>query len=314
MMSNLFMRFSFFKKPETVVIGIHGLFNKPPKYLLRRWWITAIREGFERAGLHHHPFAFELVYWAHHAYSRPLDIRERREGHPQFVDEPYIPSSKTTVTLKMKYLTLLIRPIMRKALDMLFFTSEAPRKSTAIVDNIVAQTLPDLVRYYENKRVFSRRKGIRDILRSELRSVLKRYSGSRILIISHSMGSIIAFDVLSDDRLDIDTFVTVGSPLGLPYVRREFARERRLSISKKKTIHSPKSVRNAWYNLADPKDMVAFNAHITGNYSKNRRGVAPQDISVRNDYICNKHENHHNICGYLRTPEMVRIIHDFFTR
>jgi hypothetical protein len=309
------MRFSFFKKPDLVIIGIHGLSNKPPRYLLRKWWIAAIREGFERTGLHHHSFAFELVYWAHHAYSRPLDIRERREGHPHFIDEPYIPSSKTIVAWKMKYLTMFIRPIVRKALDMLFFTSKTPKESTLIAENILAQTFPDLDRYYANKRVFSRRKGIRDILRSELRSVLKRYSSSRILLIAHSMGSIIAFDVLSDDRFDIDTFVTVGSPLGLPYVRREFAREHRLSISKKKkTIHSPKSVRNAWYNLADPKDMVAFNAHITDNYSKNRHGVAPQDISVHNDYVCSKHENHHNICGYLRTQEMIRIIHDFLIR
>ena len=46
-----------------VIIGIHGLGNKPQKNLLEEWWKAAINEGFNLAGIltnmHH------SVLWFH---------------------------------------------------------------------------------------------------------------------------------------------------------------------------------------------------------------------------------------------------------
>ena len=36
---------------KTVLIGIHGLRNKPPKDTLADWWKTSIIEGFTIVGL-----------------------------------------------------------------------------------------------------------------------------------------------------------------------------------------------------------------------------------------------------------------------
>ncbi len=308
------MSFPLFTKPEYVVIGIHGLQNKPPKRLLRKWWIAAIKEGFERAGYPFRPFAFELVYWAHHLYSKPLSLREKRAGHPRFLDEPYIPSDQKKGKPKRKSLPFFLRPFVKKTLDTVFLGSRMQKEVDVIAENLLAQSFPDLALYYTNERVFSKKIGIRDLLRAELRSVIEKYPNSKILLIAHSMGSIITFDVLSDNLYTIDTLVTVGSPVGLPLVRKRFAQERNILISDKDMIHTPESIRKGWFNLADTKDMVAFDSYIADNYSKNSFDVAPNDKHVFNDYVYNNCENHHNILGYLRTPEMTKILHDFIVQ
>ena len=48
----------------SVVIGIHGLKNKPEKNLLTRWWVMSLQEGLQRNFGLASPLAFELVYWA----------------------------------------------------------------------------------------------------------------------------------------------------------------------------------------------------------------------------------------------------------
>ena len=41
-----------------------------------------------------------------------------------------------------------------------------------------------------------------------------------MLVITHSMGSIITYDVLvhSENNIKIDSLVTMGSPLGIPFM------------------------------------------------------------------------------------------------
>ena len=58
---------------KNVIIGIHGLKNKPPKELLEKWWKTSISDGLNNIGQHDIEFQFELVYWADLEYSKPLD-------------------------------------------------------------------------------------------------------------------------------------------------------------------------------------------------------------------------------------------------
>jgi len=56
-----------------VIIGIHGLGNKPPKYLLQRWWKDAMIEGLNSSDIQQSLPKFELVYWADILYEKPLN-------------------------------------------------------------------------------------------------------------------------------------------------------------------------------------------------------------------------------------------------
>ena len=60
-----------------VIIGIHGLGNKPPLHILKKWWEMSLEDGLK--GINH-PFPmndFHLVYWANFIYSEPLDLQEK---------------------------------------------------------------------------------------------------------------------------------------------------------------------------------------------------------------------------------------------
>ncbi|RQW04342.1 MAG: hypothetical protein EH225_06015, partial [Calditrichaeota bacterium] len=75
-----------------VIIGIHGLGNKPPEWILRDWWLQSIREGLVHIG---HPgifFQFHLVYWADVFHPIPLDVRETDHKSPKYIEFPYVPA------------------------------------------------------------------------------------------------------------------------------------------------------------------------------------------------------------------------------
>ena len=70
---------------KKVIIGVHGLDNKPEPAVLREWWKAAIDEGLARHSASRKPkFRFEMVYWADLLYPQPLD--------PASVAEPYVPA------------------------------------------------------------------------------------------------------------------------------------------------------------------------------------------------------------------------------
>src|SRR2546425_234591 len=91
------------------------------------------------------------------------------------------------------------------------------------IEKLLGVSFADLAAYYATE---NDRRGIRD----RLSSVLARHRDKKILLIAHSMGSIIAYDVLREHErsnpVTVQHLVTIGSPLGLPivtfHVRREF--------------------------------------------------------------------------------------------
>ena len=74
---------------KKIIIGIHGLKNKPPRKILESWWKKSILEGFQNHGLPKLDFQFELVYWADLEYSKSLDPKVTDPKDPLFIEHPY---------------------------------------------------------------------------------------------------------------------------------------------------------------------------------------------------------------------------------
>ena len=56
-----------------VIIGIHGLKNKPEADILEDWWKTSIDEGLSRhCGGRKFKVRFEMVYWADLLYGEAI--------------------------------------------------------------------------------------------------------------------------------------------------------------------------------------------------------------------------------------------------
>jgi len=152
----------------------------------------------------------------------------------------------------------------------------------------------------------------------ELAKEVKKQQGKRIMLIAHSMGSIIAYDVLrnlgklnrkSKSNYQISQFITIGSPLGLAHVKKKVYEERSYS---KIRLRTPTIVSERWVNYADRKDFVALDTHLHDDYGPNRKEIIVEDDIILNDYVSLKGDsNHHKSYGYLRTPEISEHIDAF---
>lgn len=296
---------------KPILIGIHGLGNKPPRELLEGWWRNAIEEGLSRYGKRQAIPEFELVYWADILYDKPLDPDEKDPESPYFLDEPYLPApadfepEESPVWQK-------ILDFLEPQLDKLFLNDDYSINYQGLSDAIIHRYFKDLDVYYtttcqlENQEICQTRHLIRD----RLQQALEKHQHRPITLIAHSMGSIIAYDVLTFrvPELKIDNLVTIGSPLGFPVVQGKIAaewHEKRLLPPRLKT---PPGVTKQWYNLANLKDKVALIYQLGKNFETNWRGVAPEDLVVQNDYSAFGEPNHHKSFGYLRCREMTDIL------
>jgi hypothetical protein len=89
--------------PGRVIIGIHGLANKPPADEKSRWWKTALAEGLTRnEGLADPDFSFEFVYWADLRYETPLSEDDNREPYRPYDGEGPLPAGDEAPTVTAK--------------------------------------------------------------------------------------------------------------------------------------------------------------------------------------------------------------------
>jgi len=299
---------------KKVIIGVHGLGNKPPKYLLKKWWKDAINEGFKKNGIKNNFPEFELVYWADILHDKPLDKWEKNKDSSYFLDEPYLKSSNTFVpedySRRQKFVNFI-----SSQLNKLFLNEDKTLNYGFISDFILHNFFKDLEVYYieECRNEYDEKCKAKDLIRNRFIEVLKKYEGWDILIVSHSMGSIITFDVLTFliPELKINTLITIGSPLGLPVVISKIAAEHKKHPNGHKYMATPPGVVRNWFNMADIRDKVALNYKLNDDFDSNELGVSPVDFLVVNDYAVGKESNPHKSFGYLRTPEMSKMLDEF---
>ena len=279
---------------QSIIIGIHGLSNKPSKAVLEGWWSNALTEGLVRNQNGVPPFSFSLVYWA--------DIRNKTPISSEEDDEPYI-KSPGNAALRRYDPQLLdkARAVAQKWGGRMLDKEKELIGLGSNVEKLLGVKFDDLAEYYAKE-------GIREDMRSRLKNVLEQHRDKKILLIAHSMGTIIAYDVLralekSQGTPQIEHFVTLGSPLGLPLVvqkiREEFGnRQTPLNVLR-------------WTNFADPGDKVALDCNLADDFQSSR-DVIVRDTLVYNNYVSLMGKaNNHKIYGYLRCPELSEAVNEF---
>ena len=282
----------------SVIIGIHGLANKPPLEEKRKWWKAAIVEGLDRNhGCTPGELAFEFVYWADLRYDEPIDPLEYDE--PYYVDEGHGPFPRHEASEDHRLANKAVEAVY-KGIDWI----ETKTGVTPVDDMILEYGFDDLWHYY-SETAFAQQ------VRGRLIERLKRHFDHRILLVAHSMGSIIAYDALRMlerelPSLKVDRLVTLGSPLGLAAARMKIA-------SENGETRIPNNLSN-WLNLADPRDLAAVAGDLNVEYEPNDFELQIKDIAVTNNYLRKKGtDRYHNTYGYLRTPEFSEIVRDYIT-
>jgi hypothetical protein len=296
-----------------IILGIHGLGNKPPKLLLAKWWRAAMEEGLRAIGHPRRLRQFRLVYWADFLHPKPLDPEVRDKKNPLYIDTPYVPAG--AVREPKPSISTKVLNYLERQLHKIILKEDLSLDYAAVTDIIIRRYFKDLDIYY-SKQCRDRKNNMcqaREVIRDDLARVLRKYKKKDILLIAHSMGSIIAYDVLTQSVPDIriHTLVTMGSPLGLQVVLKKILLEQRKKLPKNLIAQTPENIEETWYNFADYQDKVATKYNLGDDYKENSRHVRAIDILIHNDYAYDGKRNPHSVYGYLRTPEVARVIYNF---
>ena len=117
------------------------------------------------------------------------------------------------------------------------------------------------------------------------------------------------YEATQQPGLEVPYFVTIGAPLGLPYVKKQIIKERDYS----QEVRTPSIVTKSWVNFTDKRDLVAADAHLSDDYLANKKRILVKDDLVFNDYEKPNGTglNYHKSYGYLRTPEFSEHIYHF---
>jgi len=174
-------------------------------------------------------------------------------------------------------------------------------------------TAAEINRYFKNKKNIAC--DVREQLKQELRPILN--TTDKILVIAHSMGSIIAYDTLWElSHLErhpnkIDLFLTIGSPLGMNYVQRRLMGNP--YTGKKKY---PTNIKH-WVNISSTGDITALGHIFANDFSEMRTLKLIDSIDDHCEGIFNFFHNEdglncHRSYGYLVNPAIGKVIADWW--
>jgi predicted phosphodiesterase len=315
---------------------IHGIENKPSAERLKELWCEALAAdgGLNLAEL---GVTVSMVYWADVLYESPLTeaILEMLGGvaaeslveslaespgsvvpapTPEIVQDLGAAASESSEKARFlagvagKFSIAWMRMSAGTASPAEFGgIEERIPLPWAVKEPLMANLLRDVHHYLFNEE-FSPRPGVSFRVRDEIRrrfvDVLRRASpvDGRHVVVSHSMGTVIAYDCLLrvEDCPKIDGLMTVGSPLGLDEIQDQMAPEwsRRNGFPGRK-------LDGEWVNVYDRLDPVAgFDPNLANDFRRNGERVVT-DISEPNHGWWR-----HDIAKYLRGPKLRKSLAD----
>ena len=300
---------------EKIIIAIHGLANKPPEEELRNGWKSSIDEGLAHLEKGpYKPYIFELVYWAKYLYANPLHRMDHFDFDPLYNKQPYKEAEPGAIQRYNDRFLDEVRGVVGDFIDNGLDWVRENLGVTGLGDFLLRNKIKDLQYYWDTSRQLMDddkvKKPAAEVLQGSLRRAILKYADANkyeIMIIAHSMGTIISYDVLRDlgkefENLTVPYYITIGSPLGLPLIKSKIKRDRWDN-----KVRTPTAVTKGWLNFSDKRDPVAIDSHLRDDYGMNKHKVQVEDDLVSNDYP----GNHHKSYGYLRTPELSKAVAAF---
>lgn len=176
-------------------------------------------------------------------------------------------------------------PILRAALQLI-------GRKTGVPDVVIEKFLDDVAYYLELPQM---RDTVLNVMKNELTT--KFPSGTELVVVGHSLGTIVAYDLLTwlPDEYPVRQFVTAGSPLGLPVVQRHLLGA---SGGPKPKVPARVPVRaGGWLNAYDVLDVVALLHPLAGQFAEARTGQVTDERT-------HNPGNAHSITDYLSDPDV----------
>jgi len=298
---------------QPLIIYIPGLLPKPQPDLHREGLLRCIIAGLRRIdvavadAVEANPGNFELVSWTFEFYGDHRDYELDRSAIDAVIEQPEASARDIAeASAWSRRLTLWIYALG----DMLPF----------LIPHLASERmevhLRDLKRYERN------REAIADRIKRQLKVPLLAASGSQrpVLLIAHSMGSIIAYDSLWElshehgNPVDVDLLLTMGSPLG-----QRFMQKRIRGHDKNGRERYPHNI-HQWTNLTAVGDLTAIDPWLGKDFAEMLElGVVDsiEDQRTSNYFRLDGKLNVHAEYGYLVNEKTAHTIakwwrgHDF---
>ncbi|HZA82989.1 MAG TPA: hypothetical protein VFC13_16205 [Actinomycetes bacterium] len=280
--------------PEVpTVVYVHGAGNKPPRDNLRLAWDLDLfgRDMGQRTRMAHYADLLHATPGAIGADACTQDealaalvvaagAAEADTGEALAGDEAELLAGLTprgqqlalSLSLSMAAQAASQPPTVEESLTAILPLPPSLRR--LLLRQLLQRLIPDADAYFFT----SKKEPIRERLRQALDAVV-----GPTVVIAHSLGTVIAYDVLSEPGFagrTVPLLVTLGSPLGYAEIQDVVTKPLRL----------PAPVQ-LWANFADPLDVVTLDTSLADEFQG-----APRIIDARVD---NPSPNNHAACGYL---------------
>ena len=137
------------------------------------------------------------------------------------------------------------------------------RRAPWLAEGVLRRFLTDVDTYL--RRPVARR-AVNALIRAEIAG-----SDGPVVVVGHSLGSVVCYDVLDElgSQVDVPLFVTLGSPLGIEAVKRRLTHP----------LGMPAGVAR-WVNVADDRDphpppLAAGSRRLPGRHRQHQRRAQP---------------------------------------
>jgi hypothetical protein len=290
------------------IIFVPGLNPKPPPEIYRAQLLRVLLSSLQRTRpraaetLTAHPEIFELVAWTYMFHGAHRDITIDLPGIERLMlqTEPSAEDLRELASWQRRWLRWLHR--VGDAWPFIGRRIAAP---------------PTRRLMHEANRYLKDRDGVGATVRAVLGAALEQAwrGGARVLLIGHSLGSVIAYDTLWElthaQRAggEIDLLVTIGSPLATQFVQRSLRGVRERGVGR-----YPHNIRR-WVNLAARGDTTALQPRL-GPFFREMQDlklVAAIDdfVDFDNYFRSTLGLNPHEAYGYLVQPLFAELVGDW---
>lgn len=307
------------------IILVHGRNYKPGKESLSELWLDALTHGISRDSDEQTLVKFKqakktMAYYGDLSNTF-LGIHTGKIWTKKLEKNNISNRQDTLEGLKQYKKSAFTKTNYKKIRDLADVFKEAaasllagPLALLGIGDNVVSMVAPDMEHYWDADSEFG--SNVRWRLTVELKKAFE--NDDDILIISHSLGTIVSYDVLwkfshygeykNNKKVKgkkINTLITLGSPLGDEIVKDQLKGAK--SDSERQYPHNI----GRWINFAAEDDYISHDGSMADDFKKMKKfklTTAITDKKIYNMAVHDGNSNPHHGTGYLIHPKVSQAV------
>jgi hypothetical protein len=302
---------------------VHGRGWKPDADALESLWRRALLRGLERDFADAGGAAlldgarFEFVYYGDLTNPVLATTRETRDLALDLEDREHALARLSSLKSARKFRRAAYEELPGKSSlkEFLADVSAPLLAGLGLTGRTLRNRMPEVIAYLDSAQPL--RGAVQQRLLDRLTPALAR--GDDVLLITHCLGAVAAYDVLwrltqdptsavTTNGQRVRTWITLGAPLADEFVKKSLAGAR-----EPQERRYPRNVIN-WYNVAAEDDFTCHDETMANDFRymlDNRLISELRDYRIYNLAVRYARSNPHSAIGYLIHPRVARLVADW---